>query len=475
MLIRLVEKALGTQFWSLYRQSCLNQTLIDTECQEIQHRKAHQLLTHAVQRVPFWRERLVASLPTWERQPDRNFARRFNELPITTKADLRNGFPERVTSDGVREQWRYGNSAGTVDRVTVVSDFRKRDYLRSINLRMVKAIVGRPFSARIVEIPPDACNVVCALRDEGPIDLWPFVLWAMKKGLLFKRETRSDLHGRIERSLIVRQDTLAPLAVKSFEDLVPQLDEQLNRMLTARPNILRGLPLFLLWLAERARQRSLTIPSLKAILPYGGLMSEAMASRVSEALGAPFYDYYGTSEVGAIALQHSGEIGMRVFHDLVLVEVVDDQNRALPPGQPGRILLTDFHNYAMPLIRYEVGDCGVWLSSDTNSNDPFELSRKARIQVLGRQTETTTLPSGRLVAARDIMNTTFSDSAVINACVERGKDDRFTLKYAGMENIGESTATSLEGLFELRNPLRVRRVSYLRPESSGKYRVFRPE
>jgi len=214
---------------------------------------------------------------------------------------------------------------------------------------------------------------------------------------------------------------------------------------------------------------------MKAILPYGGLMCESMATRVSDALHTPFYDYYGTSEIGAIALQHPGESGMRVFHDLVLVEVVDDHNRALPPGKPGRILLTDFHNYAMPLIRYEVGDFGMWLSGEVDMVDSFELNRNSRLQVLGRQVETATLPSGRFVSARDTMNILFSDPSILNASIEMRPDERFMLKYAASETVCEKTITRLEELLELSEAMRVRRVPYLRPESSGKYRVFRPE
>ena len=201
--ISFVERAIGTKSWSLYCQSSHFQALNDAARKGLQHRMARQLLLHAANNVPLWRDRLANQTSILEERLQKDVRQLFNELPITTKADLRAGFPERVTSDGVRDQWRYGSSAGTVDRITVISDFHKRDYLRATNLRLIDAIVGHPLGARIVEIPPDACNAVCALRDEGPLELRPFVFWAMKKGVLFKRETRPDLRGRIERSWIV--------------------------------------------------------------------------------------------------------------------------------------------------------------------------------------------------------------------------------------------------------------------------------
>lgn len=470
----LVQRLAGTEFWSLYRQGARHRQLDDAQRATVQRQLTQRLLAHAAENVPLWRERLVEQRPLKLSAEEVCLAAEFGALPITTKADLRSGFPERVTSAGSREYWRYGSSAGTVDRVTIVSDFAKRDQLRAINLQIVDSLIGNPLGARIVEVPPDACNVVCALRDEGPLELRPYVLWALKKRILFKRETRPDLRGRLERSFIIRQDTLEPFPAKSYPALVELLDAHLERMLAARANILRGLPLFLLWLAERAAERRLKFPSLLAILPYGGLMSGAIASRVSAAFDAPFFDYYGTSEIGPIALQHAGERGMRVFDDQVLVEIVDAQNKPLPAGHVGKILVTDYHNSAMPIIRYEIGDYGRWLSDDTDSCDPFQLCRTARLEIVGRAVEMTTLTSGQLLSARDVMDVVFRDEAVLNACVE-GKSQRpWSLKVVARNEIRNSTVETLQELLEADGPIKLRAVDYLRPEASGKYQVFKP-
>ncbi len=49
--------------------------------------------------------------------------------------------------------------------------------------------------------------------------------------------------------------------------------------------------------------------------------------------------------------------GLHLPDDLCLVENVDRDGRAVPPGQPGeRILVTNLYNPTLPLIRYEVTD-----------------------------------------------------------------------------------------------------------------------
>jgi phenylacetate-CoA ligase len=42
------------------------------------------------------------------------------------------------------------------------------------------------------------------------------------------------------------------------------------------------------------------------------------------------------------------------------VEIVDDNNEPCPVGTPGRVLITALHSYAMPLLRYEIGDVAEW-------------------------------------------------------------------------------------------------------------------
>ena len=481
-----LERLSSTRFWSLYRASRRHGPLSEAE----QLQRLRRLLTRAQRSVPCWRQRLADVVAASD---DAELKRRFLQLPVCGKEQLRAGFPDQVTNGDVRHQWRYTHSAGTVDRMTVVTDFSKRDQTRATNLRVIELLLGDPLAARIVEMPPHACNVVCGLRDEGPPDLWPYLRWAVRRGVLLHRDSRPDLRGRIERSLVIRQDTLAPIEPAGFGAMRDQLDAALDRIAELRPNLLRGLPLFLLWLGQRAEQRSLRFPGLRAVMPYGGLMSGAMARRISAALDAPAIDFYGSSEFGAIGIEDrpQDEVAdpargtLQVFHDLVLVEVVDDCGQPLPPGRPGRVLVTDYHNAAMPLIRYEIGDCGQWLDDTSDegagySPDPWLLCRRGRLQILGRWVERLPLPGGQWIGARALIDAVLSDPRVVNCSLElRGIEptpaDTLRLVPAEAHDPAALTETvrRVELLLQRQVPLRCRIVDHLRPEASGKYRFVR--
>jgi len=90
------------------------------------------------------------------------------------------------------------------------------------------------------------------------------------------------------------------------------------------------------------------------------------------------HDHYGSREVyiGAECGEHRG---YHLHAEVLLIEVVDRQNRPCPPGETGRILLTDLCNHAFPFIRYEIGDVGV-MSGDDPCPCGVTLPRLARLE-----------------------------------------------------------------------------------------------
>jgi phenylacetate-CoA ligase len=67
---------------------------------------------------------------------------------------------------------------------------------------------------------------------------------------------------------------------------------------------------------------------------------------------------YGCEEVSLIACECERHEGLHVNADSVLVELIRD-GRPAPPGTPGSIVVTDLSNFAMPLVRYLIGDVGI--------------------------------------------------------------------------------------------------------------------
>ena len=80
--------------------------------------------------------------------------------------------------------------------------------------------------------------------------------------------------------------------------------------------------------------------------------------------GDVLFNNYGTTDCGGIGAECEQHRGMHLQEDLAIVEVVDRDNRLVPPGIYGdKLLVTVLGSRTQPLIRYELGD-SLRLSSD---------------------------------------------------------------------------------------------------------------
>jgi phenylacetate-CoA ligase len=130
--------------------------------------------------------------------------------------------------------------------------------------------------------------------------------------------------------------------------------EQLQLLQRLRPGYLLTYPTYLQALLEQAT--STRLPDLVAVRSMGETLTPALRARCRERWGVPIIDVYSAQEVGVIATE-CPETGLyHVQQESLLVEVLDDAGRPCEPGQVGRVVVTDLHNFAMPLVRYVIGD-----------------------------------------------------------------------------------------------------------------------
>ncbi len=134
------------------------------------------------------------------------------------------------------------------------------------------------------------------------------------------------------------------------------LDAQLDWLAREAPAYLLSYPSLVRELALRSMARGLRLPSLRGVRTLGELLTAEVRELCREAWGCPLEDVYSSEETGYIALQCPQAAHYHVQAETLIVEVVDEAGRACRPGEVGRVLVTPLDNYAMPLLRYELGD-----------------------------------------------------------------------------------------------------------------------
>lgn len=99
---------------------------------------------------------------------------------------------------------------------------------------------------------------------------------------------------------------------------------------------------------------------LKGIVSSAEKLYDFQRELIEKVFGCAVFDRLGSREVGLIASECHRHEGLHMNADSLIVEFLDDKDNTVPPGQPGRIIVTDLHNRAMPFIRYDTGDVGTW-------------------------------------------------------------------------------------------------------------------
>jgi phenylacetate-CoA ligase len=133
-------------------------------------------------------------------------------------------------------------------------------------------------------------------------------------------------------------------------------DAQLDWLLREQPAYLLAHNTNLRALLEKSRHRRAAPHSLRAVMGFGDMAAPDTAELARNLWGAAFYDTYSASEVGTIALQCPAHPHLHVQGEHVYLEVLRADDSPCVPGETGRVVITDLQNFAMPLIRYELGD-----------------------------------------------------------------------------------------------------------------------
>lgn len=139
-------------------------------------------------------------------------------------------------------------------------------------------------------------------------------------------------------------------------DIEADIGLQLDLIGGFRANTLIAYPSNLVALLDELDARGTDLPELRQVRTIGETVPEGLRERLEARTGASIYDCYSSEELGYVGLQCPESGLYHVMSEALIVEVVDDAGAAVGEGGTGRVLLTDIHNHATPMIRYEIGD-----------------------------------------------------------------------------------------------------------------------
>ncbi len=165
---------------------------------------------------------------------------------------------------------------------------------------------------------------------------------------------------------------------------------QFEWLQSINPDYLLVYPSNLAALLDQFEQRGLKLPCLRQIRTINETLAPDIRASARRVLGADIADTYSSAEAGVIAVQCPESGLYHAMAESLIVEVLDEQGEACMPGQVGRVVVTDLHNFATPLVRYDLGDYAETADACSCGRGLPALKR-----IAGRRRNMARLPDGR--------------------------------------------------------------------------------
>lgn len=192
---------------------------------------------------------------------------------------------------------------------------------------------------------------------------------------------------------------LLPLKnISVFDDVGRQL-ESLKRY---RPDVIRGYPSCLSSLAAANRESD---SCLKPRLVFTGaeLLDPRERLEISSSFDCDVLDYFGCGEFSLLMWECTEHTGYHMNVESTIMEF-QNEGEVVSSGEEGELVCTSLQNYAMPLIRYELGDVGLPIRDDCSCGRTLPLVKVLR----GRSDDKLRTLDGKFVHASPFFHNLFS-------------------------------------------------------------------
>jgi phenylacetate-CoA ligase len=281
--------------------------------------------------------------------------RPLSELPILTKAELMASFDEVATDDRVR----LAPIRGFLDAVTGLELYDGRFW--------VARTAGSTGNPGVFVWDKTEWSTVLASYARAQD-------WAGIDARLTRRTRLAVVSSRVpwHQSALVGMSVDTPfLPVRRFDATEP-VDRIVDGLNDWRPENLICYASMARVLADEQVAGRLRIRP-RAVMCSSEPLTPETRRRIRVAFGTKPFNVYAATETAGIASECEMH-RLHLFEDLVIVEVLDENNRPVPPGTTGaKLVVTVLFSRTQPLIRYEMSDTIALSSEACPCGRPFGL------------------------------------------------------------------------------------------------------
>jgi phenylacetate-CoA ligase len=317
-----------------------------------QARLLEDIARHAYETVPFYRERLAPLFPHGEFD-----LRGWRDVPVVSRTDVM-GNEEALAALAVPRGAARETDGSTSGTTGLSLKFRQSELAGiatvCMNERTLEAhsIDRTAHLARIHGEPAGVAEYPEGIERRG---------WSLSYP--DARESALTIHASVAEQT-EWLERLAPKYLATYQSTATALARQLE-----------------------TDGRSL---ALGAVFTSGETVDAPARDDIRRVFHCEIIDRYAALEIGSIAFQCPAGAGYHTCAEAVLVELLDDDGNDVVGEARGRVVLTSYYNFAMPFIRYDIGDLAVAAQGPC----PCGRTLPRLAAVLGRQRNVFTFSDG---------------------------------------------------------------------------------
>jgi phenylacetate-CoA ligase len=213
----------------------------------------------------------------------------------------------------------------------------------------------------------------------------------------------------------------------------------------------------------------------RLVVTTGELLTAPLRSKIAT-LGSPIRDIYGSNEFNLLAWEcPAGQGTYHVCDDAVVLEVLGPDGKPVEAGQSGEVVITGLHSFAMPFIRYRIGDLAVKGPDRCPCGSPFSTL----LEIQGRTIDTFHLAGSIKLHPWTIHNAVRPWLAMVRqACLVQVAPDRLEYLVVATREMGKAEEASISAAAQAALPVGIsfalRRVASIPAGPGGKARPFVP-
>ncbi|MFP4111879.1 MAG: phenylacetate--CoA ligase family protein [Candidatus Woesearchaeota archaeon] len=314
-----VQYMYGKRFRKFYKKSLETEHYTREQIEERQNKLLRKLIKHSYDNVPYY-TKLFKKLNLKPR--DIKTKEDLKKLPILTKEDIRNNFSKLTARNYKDFMPDLAHTTGsTAKKLHLYLDQQNREKEFALAYRQLR-MFGIGFNAKTANFRGDFAPMI-GHKYKKTHEYFP-----LRKELIFS----------------------------SYDMTEKKIDEYIKELKKFKPELIKGFPSALYIISQHILKKNLDVPQAKVIMTSSEILNDEYRETIERAFKTKVFDWYGASEYVISAGQCENLKGYMFNEDFGIVEILDEKNNPVHPGESGRIIGTGLYNYSMPLLRYDLED-----------------------------------------------------------------------------------------------------------------------